>query len=527
MAKIISAEEAVRIVKDGDVLAVNGVATVCNPDLLCQALGKRYQDTKTPSGLTLWGATALGLSKKGAFVDSLFLDNEGLFKKAVLGQVNSTPTLAQMISENKIAGFNLPQGVVSHLYRAAAGKQPAIISGIGLNTSVDPRLDGACLNEKARNEPPLSQVVNIAEKEYLQFFTPKIDVAFIAGSIADEKGNISFENEAAFVDAIAIALATKANGGIVCIQVEQISDKRLHPKLVKIPGKAVDYIIVNPNQLQCVFEKNQPAINGDGILYSEEIVPYIERMVSFIPGNKKRYDQYIIARRAYKEINKGDIINLGVGIPGLIATIATECGDWEDITLTNEVGLIGGIPLPRPGFGASLNAEMITEMSIMFDFYDGGNLDGVYVGAAQVSSEGNVGVSKVGSVIIGVGGFINLTQSSHKVVFMTNFMDGKNMELKFEENKLRIIQEGTNRKFVNKVEQISFSGDGAIENNQDITYITERCVFKLTPEGLLLTEVAPGIDIERDILANMDFVPLIAENVKIMDHEFFDFKIQN
>ncbi len=523
MAKIVNADEAVRCVKEGDVVAVNGVCTVCNPDLLCKALGKRYQETKKPSGLTFWGATALGLSQKGAFGDSLFADCSGLWSRAVTGILSSMPSLSKLIAENEVAGFNLPQGVISQLYRAAAGNQPAIISKIGLRTSVDPRIEGACVNEKAQNEPPVSEVVTIQGKEYLLYYTPKINVAFISGTVADEKGNISFENEAAFVDATAMAMAAKANGGTVCVQVERITDKRLHPKAVKIPGKVVDYIVVNPNQMQCVFEKNQPAMSGDGVLPTDKIVPYIEKMVSIIPGNKKRYDQYIIARRAYKEISKGDVINLGVGVPGLISTIATEQDEWRDITLTNEVGLIGGVPLPRPAFGGTLNAEMITDMATMFDFYDGGNLDGVYVGAAQVSPDGSVCVGKVGKYLIGVGGFINLTQSCRKIVFMTSFMEGKDMKLEFKNGKLHVKQEGAIRKFVNKAEQISFSGELAVENGQDVTYITERCVFKLTPQGLLLTEVAPGIDIEKDILANMDFRPLIADDVQVMGSEYFDF----
>lgn len=526
MAKIVTAEEAVKCVQDNNVIAVNGVCAVASPDLLCVALGNRYKETQSPKALTMWGATALGISLRGAFTDAMFKDCPGLFRKAVMGQYSSMPSLSQMVSENEVSGFNLPQGIISHLYRAAAGKKPVIISRIGLKTSVDPRMNGACLNEKAQKEPPVSKVVNMDGKEYLEYYTPKINVCFICGTAADQNGNISFEDEAAIIDATAIAMATKANGGTVCVQVERITDGQLHPKMVKIPGKVVDYIVVNPKQMQCVFEKNNPAISGDEFMPTEKIVPYINKVINFIPGNKKRYDQYAIARRAYKEIKKGDVINLGVGIPGIISTLAIESGQSGDFVMTNEVGLIGGIPLPRPAFGASINAEMITDMATMFDFYDGGHLDGVYVGAAQVGPNGDVGVSKVGKTIIGVGGFINLTQSTRKTVFMTSFMDGKDMDIRFEDGKLCIREDGTTKKFVKVVEQISFSGDVAIEDNQDVIYITERCVFKLTPNGLLLTEIAPGIDLQSDVLDKMDFKPLIAENIKIMDKDCFDFVLE-
>lgn len=523
MANIISFREAVDCVKDNDVIAVNGVGGVCNPDKLCAALRERFQETSSPTGLTLWSATALGMSQKGALVDIMAVDCPGLFRKAVMGQLSSTPAFARLVAENEIAGFNLPQGVISHLYRAAAGRKPAIISRVGVATSIDPRLEGARLNQKAQQEPQLSEVVTIEGREYLQYFTPKIDVCFICGTAADERGNISFEDEAAFVDATSLAFAVKANGGKVCVQVERIVKGRLHPKMVKIPAKAVDHIVVNPQQMQVSFEKCNPAISGDDFMSDREIVPYIERTVSFVPGSKKRYDQYVVARRAYQELRKGDVVNLGVGIPGLISTIATENGQLGDFTLTNEVGLLGGIPLPIPSFGASLNSDMILDMPSMFDFYDGGNLDGVYVGAAQVGANGDVCVSKVGKVIIGVGGFINLTQSSQKIVYMTSFMDGKGMSMEFKDSKLCILQEGTTRKFVNNVEQVSFSGKAAVEGGQDVLYITERCVFKLTPDGLMLTEIAPGIDLQTDILDKMDFTPIISSQLKEMDTVCFDF----
>lgn len=525
MAQIVTAMEAVKCVMDGATIAVNGVSDVANPNLLCEALRERYIETQSPNGLTVWGATALGISQKGSFADALFMDTQGMVRKVIMGYFGSTPSLANMISENKVACFNLPQGVISHLYRAAAGKKPAIITRVGLMTSIDPRYEGGCVNEGAYKEPQLSSVVTIDGQEYLQYKTPKLDVCFICGTSADEKGNISFENEAAFIDATTMAMATKANGGKVCVQVERITDKHLHSKMVKVPGKLVDYIVVNPNQMQCVFEKSNKAISGVALMPESEIISYIDKVVSFAPGNKRRYDQYIIARRAFKELKSGDIVNLGIGLPGLISTIATESGRVGEFTLTNEVGLLGGVPLPKPAFGASINTDMIMDMPNMFDFYDGGNLDGVYVGAAQISPNGNVGVSKVGKAVFGVGGFVNLTQSSKKIVFMTSFMNGKGINMKFEDNKLHILQDGVEKKFVNHIEQISFSGDIAVKDNQDVTYITERCVFKLTANGLMLTEIAPGIDVEKDILEKMEFVPLIADNLKIMDIDCFDFKI--
>lgn len=517
MAKFVTAEQAVAIVKDGDTVSVNGCMFSCNPDALCQAIAKRFRETRSPKGLTLWGATSLGGGIPGMYIDAFAYKVPGLVGKAIMGQFSSCPSIADAVAENAFPAYNLPQGVISQLYRAAGCRQPYVYSKVGLKTFVDPRLQGAALNAKAAEIKGIVNLVEIDGDEYLQYSPPKLDVVFLCGSISDLKGNISMENEASYVDAITLALAAKANGGIVMVQVKEVSNGRINSKDVKIPCEMVDYVVVEPKQRQMVLEEYNPAVAGKDIMPEDKILAYIERVMKLMPSGERSPHHFIAARRAYLEIQKGDVVNLGIGMPGLISNVAAENGTMNDFTMTTEVGIFGGSPLPQPGFGTTLNPTAIIDMPYIFDYYDGGNLDGVYVGAAQINAKGDVNVSKVGKRTIGVGGFINLTQGSHKVVFITTFQGGKQLKTVFVNGKLNIVTDGSFAKFVEQPEQISFSGDFALKQGQDITYVTERCVFKLMPGGLTLTEIAPGIDLQKDILNQMEFEPLISKDLKEMD----------
>jgi propionate CoA-transferase len=518
--KIVSAQEAVTQVHSGMTLAINTMAATSYPNALSAALYDRFQDSGAPENLGFWGSTAQAMHSLDALTEHL-ARCEGMFSRVFMGHWVTTPSFVKLAADNKIAAYNFPQGVISHLYRAAASRKPVIISRVGLETFADPRHGGGKLNALATED--FVEVVTIDGKEYLQYKTPKIDVCFIRGTTADPLGNITAEKEAAYIDALPLALATKANGGTVIVQVERISERKAQCKEILIPGLAVDYIVVDPDQRQTYIEPFNPAYSGQSIMPVEQITAHMQSVLEKSGGwFAQRYlEHYIIARRAADELQPGFIVNIGIGIPGLVPTIAAEKGIQDKILMTNEAGTIGGIPAPAGSFGASLNPMYITDMPTMFDFYDGGMLDCVCVGAAQIDPQGNVNVSKIGPRVVGVGGFVNLTMASRKVVFLTTFTETKQLSVAYEDGKLKITSEGKIKKFIRNIDQISFSGKLAIEEQREILYVTERCVFRLTPQGLLLTEVAAGIDVQHDIFDQMEFRPSVAKNLELMSPDYF------
>jgi len=516
---IISADEAVGHIRNEMTLSVNTMSAVSYPDALSKALRKRFDATGEPKGLCFWGATAQAMYALDALSEQL-ARCDGMFSKVIMGHWATTPSFVAHAAENKFAAYNFPQGIISHLYRAAAGKKPVVVSRVGLGTFADPRYGGGKMNAKAVEN--YVEVVRVDGKEYLQYRTPRIDVCFIRGTTADPMGNITAEKEAAYIDALQIALATKANGGKVIVQVERISARKAHCKEVLIPYVAVDYIVVDSDQRQTYIEPYNPAYSGQTIMPAEHINAHMQSVLEKSGGffAPRKMEHYIIARRAAEELQAGFVVNIGIGIPGLVPAIAAEKGIQDQIHMTNEAGTIGGIPAPAGSFGASLNPAYMTDMSTMFDLYDGGMLDLVCVGAAQIDVKGNVNVGTIGPRVVGVGGFVNLTQASRKVVFLTTFTT-KGLKVAYHGGQLQISAEGHTKKFKERLDQISFNGDIAMEEERKVLYITERCVFQLTPKGLQLIEVAAGIDVQKDILEQMEFKPLIANNLKLMDKDFF------
>jgi propionate CoA-transferase len=517
---VVSAQEAVTHVHSGMTLAINTMAATSYPNTLSSALYDRFQATGAPVNLGFWGSTAQAMHSLDALTEHL-ARCEGMFSRVFMGHWVTTPTFVKQAAENKIAAYNFPQGVISHLYRAAASRKPVVISRVGLETFVDPRHGGGKLNALATED--FVELVTVRGREYLQYKTPQIDVCFVRGTTADPLGNITAEKEAAYIDALPLALATKANGGKVIVQVERISERKAPCKEILIPGLVVDCIVVDPDQRQTYIEPFNPAYSGQSVMPAGQIKAHMQSVLEKSGGwFAQRYlEHYIIARRAADELQPGFIVNIGIGIPGLVPAIAAEKGIQDKILMTNEAGTIGGIPAPAGSFGASLNPMYITDMPTMFDYYDGGMLDCVCVGAAQIDPAGNVNVSKIGSRIVGVGGFVNLTMSSRKVVFLTTFTETKQLSVAYEDRKLKITSEGKIKKFIRKIDQISFSGKLAMEEKREIIYVTERCVFRLTPQGLLLTEIAPGIDLQRDIFDQMEFRPSVAENLTVMSPDYF------
>jgi propionate CoA-transferase len=520
LPKVVTADEAVKIIEDGMTLSINTMSACSYPDALSSALHDRYQSTGSPKNLCFWGSTAQAMHSLDALTEHL-ARCDGIFAKVIMGHWVTTPTLCKQAAENKFAAYNLPQGIISHLYRAAASRKPVVVSSVGLKTFADPRYDGGKLNALATED--VVQLVTIDGEEYLQYKTPKIDVCFVRGTTADPMGNITAEKEAAYIDALPLAMATKANGGKVIVQVERLTDRKAHCKGILIPGVVVDYIVVDPDQRQTYIEPYNPAYSGHTIMPANDIKAHIQSVLEKSGGFfAQRYlEHYIIARRAAEELRPGYVVNIGIGIPGLVPAIAAEKGLQEKIFMTNEAGTIGGTPMPAGSFGASLNPMYITDMPTMFDFYDGGILDLVCVGAAQIDFNGNVNVGKIGDRVVGVGGFTNLTAASRKVVFLTTFTDTKGLAVDYSDGALNITSEGKIKKFVQRVHQISFSGEVATANKKEVLYVTERCVFRLSPEGLQLVEIAPGIDLEKDILSQMEYKPLVADKLVVMDKALF------
>lgn len=360
--------------------------------------------------------------------------------------------------------------------------------------------------------------MEIDREEYIFYKAIPIDVAIIRGTTADVKGNISVEKEATPVDALELAMAAKAcQGGKVIAQVERVTAAgTIKPRDVLIPGEFVDAVVVNPKQKQTFVEKYNPAYTGE-IRDINPAATYekIKVLSSGITAQRKTEDN-IIARRAALELEKGSIINIGLGIPEMVSSLASIEGVSDKFTLTVEAGPFGGTPVGGISFGAALNPTTIFSQPTMFDFFNGGGLDKTFVGFAQVDREGNVNVSKLGKRFIGVGGFIDITQSARSVVFCGTFLGGE-MELEVEGGKLKIKKDGKYPKFLEQVEQVSFSGNYARQVRQKVLYVTERAVFQLKPEGLTLVEIASGIDLEKDILAKMGFKPHISPQLKTMD----------
>jgi propionate CoA-transferase len=503
--KVIGAAEAVNLIKDNDFVAIQGAGGgVAEPTAILKALGERYQRECAPHGLTLCHATGLGDKKE---IGTDYLAWPGLVKRDIAGHLGMAPKMAQLILGNEMESYNFPQGVLSQMYSAIAARKPGVFTKVGLHTYIDPRVEGGKMNAVTKEE--LVRVVELEGEEWLFFPRFHLHVALVRGTTADTKGNITSEEEAAIHEGIAIAQAAKACGGIVIAQVKYLAEGgTLDPRSVKIPGIFVDYVVVDPQQKQTCLHVYNPAFTGQVKIPLATIPP--------LPLDVRK----VIARRAAKELFPGAVVNLGVGMPDGVASVATESGLIHDLTLTVEHGIIGGMPAAGIIFGVSYNPEAIIAQDAMFNFYDGGGLDVACLGMAQADGAGNVNVSKIGNLLTGCGGFINISQNAKKVIFCGTFT-AKGLACTIGDGLLRIDKEGAIPKFVEQVDQITFSGAYARRGAQTILYVTERAVFRLTADGLLLQEVAPGVDIERDILAHMGFRPCLPTVIELMDPGLF------
>jgi propionate CoA-transferase len=504
--KVVSASDAVRLIQDDDVVAVGGFVGSGVPEALLAALRKQFSIAGKPRNLSLiYGAGPGDGGERGLN----HLAVEGLIGRVIGGHWALTPKLGELALKNKIAAYNLPLGVIAQWFRDVAAGKPGTLSAVGLGTFVDPRFGGGKVN--AVTSEDLVELIEIGEREYLFYKALPIKVAFLRGTTADTDGNVTMEKEALLLDGLAIAMAAHNCGGIVIVQVERVAEEgTLNPKQVVIPGLLVDCIVVAEpdDHWQTFGERHNPSFSGE-IKVPMQLIPPL-------PLNERK----VVARRATLELKPNSVVNLGIGLPEGIANVANEENVLDLVTLTTEGGTIGGLPGGGLNFGASLNAQAIIDMPAQFDFYDGGGVDVAFLGLAQVDSQGNANVSRYGRKLSGAGGFIDISQSAKSLVLLGTFTAGK-PAFAIEHGQLRVRREGASRKFVREVEQRTFSGSHAVAKGQSVLYITERCTFKLTKQGLELIEIAPGVDLETDILAQMEFRPLIKRPPRLMDARIF------
>ncbi|MGI9476564.1 MAG: acyl CoA:acetate/3-ketoacid CoA transferase [Hyphomicrobiaceae bacterium] len=503
--KIITAAAAAALVHDGDIVTTSGFVGIGVPDELLAALEERFLDTRSPRHLTLFFAAGQGDGKSRGLNR---LGHKHLLKRVIGGHWGLIPKVGKLATLGEIEAYNLPQGVISHLYRDIAAGKPGTLTHVGLGTFVDPRIEGGKINERTCED--LVELTMIGGEEYLFYKAPSIQIALLRGTTADPAGNVSMEREALIIDNLSQAMACKNSGGIVIVQVERIAARdSLNPRQVAIPGALVDAVVVArpENHMQTYATAYSHTFAGQ-FRAPEGALPKMEL-------NTRK----VIARRAAFELPVNGIVNLGIGMPEGVAAVAGEEGLLDHVTLTAEPGIVGGQPASGLDFGAAVNTDAIIAQNQQFDFYDGGGLDLAVLGMAEVDRSGHVNVSRFGSKLAGAGGFINISQNARCVVFTGTFTAG-GASISITGGELAIEEDGPTSKFVDAVGQITFSGTRAAREGKRVLYVTERCVFELTSDGPGLVEIAPGVDLDRDILDRMGFRPQVGETA-LMDERIF------
>jgi propionate CoA-transferase len=484
---------------------VEGFVGQCFPEELTLALEQRFLTSGAPRDLGLVFTVASG-NRKGRGLDRLA--HEGLLKSAVGGHWGLSPELGKMAVDNTIEAHNLPQGVVSQLFRDTAAGKPGLLTRVGLGTFVDPRNGGGKINERTTQDRV--EVMTLDGEEYLFYKAFQLDVALLRGTTADPEGNITMEREALTMEALAMATAVHNSGGLVIVQVERVAETgSLSPRDVKIPGILVDCVVISTpeHHWQTFGSPYSPAMSGE-----------LRRVRNSVPALELN-SRKVMARRAAMELRPDSVVNLGIGMPEGVANVAAEEHILEYLTLTAEPGPLGGMPTAGLDFGSAVNAQAILDQPSQFDFYDGGGVDVAFLGMAEADRMGNVNVSRFGSKLAGSGGFINISQNARRLVFVGSFLAPCRSVV--QDGELVISDGVAAPKFLNEVQQRTFSGEYAAQKGQSVLYVTERCVFELTPKGLELIEIAPGVDLERDILAHVAFEPVMHGLPTLMDARIF------
>jgi propionate CoA-transferase len=505
ISKIVSAIDAVSVIRDGDVVASSGWGGHGVAEGVLAAIEHRYITENSPTGLTVVWAGGQG---DGAERGLNHLGHEGLLHRTIGGHYGLIPKIERLAIDEKIEAYNLPEGVLVHLFRNIASGSPGVLSTVGIGTFVDPRIEGGKVNKSATED--IVELTHRGTEDWLFYKGFPVDVAIIRGTTADPLGNITTEKEAVSLEILHLAMAARASGGYVICQVERVAESgSLDSRDVRVPGILVDAVVVADaaEHTQSWDTVYNPAMSGELRVPIQSLEP--------LPVDART----VIARRAALELGADDVVNVGLGLPELVGRVAGEEDIHDLVTFTIDTGVIGGVPLSGFDFGAAINREALVDHASSFDFIDGGGLDTVFLGVAECDADGNVNVSRFGNRLAGCGGAINLTQRTSSVVFLTTFSSG-GLDVVISDGALEIITEGRFGKFIDCVDQITFGAKLANANGQSITYITERCVFVLGPEGLVLTEIAPGIDIDRDILNLLPFTPTV-NSPRLMDPSIF------
>jgi propionate CoA-transferase len=512
--KVISASDAAHLIRDGAIVTVSSSSALGCPDATLAAIGARFDAEGHPRNITTLHPIAAGDMWGVKGVDHLA--KPGCLARALAGSYPSGPSSAEppeiwkMITSDAIAAYNVPSGILFDMHREAAAKRPGVLTKVGMDTFVDPIVDGCAMNAKAAFDPIVERV-RFNGDEWLFFPSIIPQVAIIRATTADERGNLSYEHEGGILGPLDQALAVRNNGGIVIAQVKRLAAAgTLKPHDVVVPGVLVDYIVVAPDQLQTTHTAYDPAISGE-----------IFRPLSSFETPKFDIAK-VIARRVAQELRDGDAVNIGFGVSANVPRILIEEGLHGAVTWVIEQGAVGGVPLLDFQFGCASNAEAIVQSPHQFTYFQGAGFDMSLLSFLQIDRSGSVNVSKLGvrpHVTAGVGGFVDITARAKKVVFSGYFTAGAKLEI--HDGAVRIAKEGKVKKLVEAVEQISFSGPRAVDQGQEIVYVTERCVLRLEKEGVTVIELAPGVDLKRDVLAQAEFPLRVAKDVRNMEPALF------
>jgi propionate CoA-transferase len=508
--RFLTAEEAAALIPDGATIGNGGFTMTGVAEELIAAIEQRFLQTGHPRDLTLVHSAGQSDGRRGM----PHWANDGLLRRLIGSHWGLAPRMAEFIAQDRVAAYCFPQGQIAHLFRAIANGGPGVITHVGLKTFVDPRLGGGKITPRSQRDEDLVELVRLGGREYLWYKAFPIQVGIIRGTTADAGGNISNEEEGILHEILSIAQAARSSGGMVIAQVKRrVAAGALHPKQVRVPGFLVDVVVVARDPAeghpQTASAEFNPGYSGDQRVPVASLPP--------LPMSERK----IIGRRAAMELRPGAIINLGTGIPGdTIGPVAAEEGILDQLQLTIESGTIGGVPAGGTDFGIALNPTAILEHASQFDFYDGGGVDQTFMGFGQVDRAGNVNASQFGTRTVGCGGFIDLTQNAKRVVFCGTFTSG-GLRIAVDGGVLRILGEGAHAKFVESVSQVTFSAEFARHRRQPVRYVTERAVFELGAQGIRLIEIAPGIDVRRDLLRQLPFRPEVAEPLGTMPAAIF------
>ncbi|AZZ61270.1 3-oxoacid CoA-transferase [Oenococcus sp. UCMA 16435] len=509
--KFIKSSEVPKLISDNSTIALEGFLGSDVAEEILEAIKSNFEKTSHPNQLTIWHASGIGDG------DDKGMNNfavAGLTKRIVGGHWALAPKLEPLVEHNQIEAYNFPQGVLSQIFRDSAAHKPVLITKVGLGTFIDPDLQGGKLNAVATED--LVSKIEIDGEDYLAYKAPRPNIAILRGTFSDEDGNITFDDEPLTLESTAIAMAAHNNGGKVFVQVKRVvKNGSMRPKDIRIPGLLVDYVVETADEAM-TMQSNSTQYNPDFIHAN------ILKKAGTI--NVSLDEKKVIARRAAMCLNPDTdhIVNYGIGkYPETVSLVLKEEGAADDITTTVEPGTFGGVPLGGGDFGCAIAPVSTIDQPYMFDFYDGGGIDIAFLGLAELDKHGNVNVSKFGPKIAGTGGFVDISQNTKSIIYTGTFTAG-GLKEEIRDGQLHIIQEGKYDKMVESVEQVTFSGPVAYANKQSVYYVTERAIFKLVDNGIELIEIAPGVNLQKDILNHMVFTPIISDNLAYMDKKIFE-----